>query len=793
MVRRYFIPALLGLIGVGCSIRAADDDDEDSTNGSTSDDGSTSGDPEPAPGVVEPIPAYAPVQGGVPAAAFDGTQYLVVWDDHRLRRSTLYGGRVSADGTALDPYGFEILDVLPETENIDEYGPAVAFDGENFLVITVAAGRSIYGVRVSPAGEVLDPGGFLIADTQVLVTPPSIVFDGERYLVVWGQSAPGSSGIFQARVEPDATVLDPGGVLVYAIDAEQAWIPGVRVSFDGSHGLLSWHRYESMYTEAPALLYAGRSTVDGVLIDETPVPLSAEGEHVLGHAAGFDGTNHVIAWYSFEAGLRASRVTPGGTVLDPDGFLVDDIPYRATSRLDMAAANGRSIVVWSGFPTEIASSPAPMRAAEIATDGATTSLQPYNAFPHGLSGTVTAHPDGALVLWSDAVEPIWDYSSIIGMRLDAAGMRVPDSTVTPASPASRQDVKSIASDGQSFFVVWTDTRHPTGQGRALYGARVGADGTPIDAEVLELTTTPVYWADVVFDGANFVVSWLDPPCCCDDCGDAPLSSNTVRVNPDGQRLDEAPLQLPICGELARASDGTHTLMVGVTCFDGINPIALLLNQDGAAAGDPIPLPNLGYHWTAASFDGSGYLVVRLDQGQLFGQRMTQAGALEGEPFMIVDGGVRHVEIAADVAGHHLVVWETWENDGAIWATRVNADGQVLDPGGLLVTTLKHNGSCDREPDLNTCGEASVVFDGDDYIVAWRELSSPGLTSSLDLYGAKLSPEGEVSPPFVISQAPEREGAPFLAVNGAGEVLAAYNRFVPGAPYDTRRAVATLLP
>jgi hypothetical protein len=57
----------------------------------------------------------------------------------------------------------------------------------------------------------------------------------------------------------------------------------------------------------------------------------------------------------------------------------------------------------------------------------------------------------------------------------------------------------------------------------------------------------------------------------------------------------------------------------------------------------------------------------------------------------------------------------------------------------------------------------------------------------------VSPEGEVSPAFVISQEPEREGAPFLAANGEGQVLAAYNRFVPGPPYDTRRAVATLLP
>jgi hypothetical protein len=66
-------------------------------------------------------------------------------------------------------------------------------------------------------------------------------------------------------------------------------------------------------------------------------------------------------------------------------------------------------------------------------------------------------------------------------------------------------------------------------------------------------------------------------------------------------------------------------------------------------------------------------------------------------------------------------------------------------------------------------------------------------NSVDLYAATVSPEGQVSPRFVLSPEPEREGAPFLAANGEGQVLATFSRFVPGPPYDTRRAVATLLP
>lgn len=46
--------------------------------------------------------------------------------------------------------------------------------------------------------------------------------------------------------------------------------------------------------------------------------------------------------------------------------------------------------------------------------------------------------------------------------------------------------------------------------------------------------------------------------------------------------------------------------------------------------------------------------------------------------------------------------------------------------------------------------------------------------------------------FPISGEPEREGPPHLVVNAGKQVLAAYTRFVPGAPFDTRRARARVL-
>jgi hypothetical protein len=815
---------LMGLIGIGCVddsvVQVVDDGSDGSTDddgGSTDDDGgstdgddgSTDGGDESTDGgggstddggspddgleldppsllsiVVEPTPVHRPVQGAWPAAAFGGDQYLVVWEDHRLRRPILYGGRVTADGTALDPFGFRIFDVVPEPDPVyayyGGYQAAVAFDGENFLVVAEVGGR-IGGARVSPAGEVLDVEGFVIAAVAPeQASRPSLVFDGEQYLVAWSQADPGW-GVFRARIEPDGTVLDPGGVLVHGSNMKP-----VGVSFDGTRTLLSWSNHDGS-------LDAGRIAEDGALIDDPPLRLTNEGENVHHRVAGFDGTNHVIVWasnnFGVNGGIRAARVTPEGTNLDPGGLVVDGWgEYWGIHRLDMAAGSGRSIVVWSaaycGDDTPGCWAD-PVRAGQIAADG-TTSVYPNDAFPIGLEAMVASHPNGALLLWRDGYQAA-DYHPIVGTRLDDAGVPVVDSVVAPASPASRQDVKAVASDGQNFFVLWTDTRDSTSEGRGLQGARVGADGTPLDLESLQFTSTPIDSAHVVFDGANFLVTWVEPlgglleypPSLWED-----TYFNTVRVSPAGERLDEEPLHPPLCRKVAGASDGMHTLLVGRECGEEAH-MAVLLDQEGAVASEPVPIPGEKEGPTTVSFDGTGYLVVWFDQNQLFGQRITVAGALLGQPFS-VNGASRWK--AAGGGGRHLLVQEFANGIGAM---RVSSDGQVLDPGVIVIASLQ-NIQC-YEPDLNGCSEASVVFDGEDFVVACRAPSIPGHVSSLDLYAVKVSPKGAVSPRFLISQEPEREGAPFVAANGEGQVLAAYNRFVAGPPYDTRRAVARLLP
>src|SRR5688500_17818968 len=96
-----------------------------------------------------------------------------------------------------------------------QVSPAVAFDGQNYLVVWMD-GRNptnhswdIWGTRVTPSGTILDPVGIPIGTTPVEHTDPAVAFGGGTFLVVWGGQANAVSDIHGARVGPDGSVLDP--------------------------------------------------------------------------------------------------------------------------------------------------------------------------------------------------------------------------------------------------------------------------------------------------------------------------------------------------------------------------------------------------------------------------------------------------------------------------------------------------------------------------------------------------------------------------------------------------------
>ena len=74
----------------------------------------------------------------------------------------------------------------------DQSKPAIAFDGTNFLAvwqdtrdIGTDTSSNVYACRLAPSLEVLDSAGILVAGTREEDYVPAVCWGGSDYLVVW--------------------------------------------------------------------------------------------------------------------------------------------------------------------------------------------------------------------------------------------------------------------------------------------------------------------------------------------------------------------------------------------------------------------------------------------------------------------------------------------------------------------------------------------------------------------------------------------------------------------------------
>lgn len=735
-----------------------------------------------------PVSASAP--GSQPAVAFDGTSYFVVWNDFRTLRSRLYGARMAADGTVLDPFGILLDDSL--NPSYPHYTPAVAFDGTSYLVTFLRNG-TIVGLRVSPESEVLDASPFPISTPNTVAFGPRMAFDGENHLLVWSHQDrvdPAATGIYVARVSPDGTVLDPGGVLLIPLSGQCP----LDVAFDGENYFLSWVQY----TADQPMVMGAHLTTAGALLEPEGFPIQQRAtDNVL--EVSFDGTNHVVVWSAYDDEeynefLYATRVTPEGTVLEPSEMALGSVSTEGSSfnRVAATATSAGTIVASSreGYTTwqEI-------HLALVPVQGDAVLLPPKDNLTRGVDVALATGGDSALALWMASfsnpnyTSPDQRFTPIVAQRLRA------DATSLDAEPffvsrgASAQDVRAVASDGQSFFVLWTDSRDPATEGRSLYGARVSADGTVLDPAGILVTQEEAGVVGVVFDGTNYLVIFVLQI----EGSDNPLRA--VRVSPQGQVLDTLSIELPLCSQSPSdhtpraAAAGDRMLLVANGCdFETLALAAVVIDRQGAALSTPAALVHVDdrsqVNAPEVASDGTGYLVVWHDNSHtVYGRRVDAAGIPIGDAFPITSVPGKYIARAAVRFGngHYHVVWQ--RVDG-IFGARVDIAGQVLDPDGFpIISGQAYQG-------LVFTG--AVAFRGENLVVAYQQVTEPGNHSTLDIHATEVGPTGAMLSRFPISAAAEPEGAPALAANDAQQVLAAYTRFVAEEPLSAYRARARLL-
>lgn len=168
------------------------------------------------PSVLDGMPQYCPVV----AYSDSADLWLVVWQDGLStgdessrggRAQDIFAARVKGDGTVLDPTGIPVC-TAPDFQS----RPSVVSDGKGFFIVwhDMRNGKDwdVYGARVGANGTVLDPNGFLISGGNHNQCLPEVVCGTNSYFVAWldARHMPEYS-IYGSRISLSGSVLDPEG------------------------------------------------------------------------------------------------------------------------------------------------------------------------------------------------------------------------------------------------------------------------------------------------------------------------------------------------------------------------------------------------------------------------------------------------------------------------------------------------------------------------------------------------------------------------------------------------------
>ncbi|RMD96278.1 MAG: hypothetical protein D6812_17390 [Deltaproteobacteria bacterium] len=346
----------------------------------------------------------APGDQRSPALAWGGDHYFAVWADERCgdRKCTdLFGTPIGRNGEVRTPEGLAITQ-----GKAYEGHPAIAWNGESFLVVWEdhRCGHprcaDIYGARLLPDGTVTAERAISQAPNRQAV--PQVAWNGKTFLVVWqdGRSGTGSgkADIYGARVDPTGNVLDPEGIPLVTARESQV-VP--RIAWGRDRFLLVW---SSQRRCDDLQCYAG---IHGLWLDAEGKPLerlengfpispATGGQYVPD--VGWDGRSFLVAWddrlnREKRADIYARRFSPftPGAI-----FPISTRPEREIAPAILATPKGFSLfwMVGSRGGEDIYHT-------EVTPDGVEGG-RPFVAAP-GRQGALRGvwGERGALLLWED--------------------------------------------------------------------------------------------------------------------------------------------------------------------------------------------------------------------------------------------------------------------------------------------------------------------------------------------------------------------------------------------------------
>jgi probable HAF family extracellular repeat protein len=693
-------------------------------------------------GLIDAVPiivSEAPYHQTAPVVGWNGQNWLVVWMTERgtdRYRHDVMAARVAPDGRVLDD---PPIMVNPAGTSINLYTPwSVSSDGTNWVVVWRGVDDlegifTIDGARVSPDGTVLDAGGKRLRHDTWNSAPTSadLAFAGDMHLLTWLELDPVRID-WVVRGQRLTLGLDPIGA-PFTINLYEPSSPNApRVASDGSGFLVVWS--ENRYYAA-AQLFGARVSHTGQVLDPDGIPITDHAFYTrFAPDVCWDGADYVVGYNKGGADLDddifATRVSSGGAVLDPAGFLVKGGAATQSQAAVAPRAGGGVQAVWTdaeaGGPDSL-----DIETAQVSPSGtARTSISVSRGLPRQSRPRMATNGSGHLIVFKSEVSGT---SRILAQRIDASGNELdPEPTAIASGPGNLTN-PSVAWNGSVFLVVWQDSSANGSRGQ-VYGRRLLPDGTLPDGG--PIAVMPGLRPDVAALGPTFLVVADDAP-----------------TNPH-----------------LRAVFSTRVTS-GAVVLDAPTPIGP--SFDGSAR-----VAALGARWLVVweshpSHDDPAAAIM----GEFVGPdgRATS-------PFFVSDGGYDYTPHLAVAGGSALVVWA----EGDIFGRPILADGTLLGAASGIVISNAPNGQFD--PAVSWDGAQYVV----DWIDQ-RNDTYPAQPRG-DIYGARIDAGGNLLDPvgFAVANSPLPEETPTVAATG-GRAIFAYAEFFDSAPYNAVRIALRRFP
>jgi hypothetical protein len=683
------------------------------------------------------------------AVAKGGDQYLVVWSDYRAQsvggpspqsQGDIFGVRLDADGMPIDPVPFVIHAGMGEQRR-----PRVAWNGEAWLVMFVSQDAvggyfadQIRGVRVTPAGQVLDTTPILFPPTQFHPSTIGLQLAGlnGQWLVTRCVYHNDGYGTFLGgqRINAAGQLIDPNPImlndwvygptrtlvagneyLVVGPDWNNAStikarrvsasgtpigasfnVPSMNLATNGSEYYVAWL---ANFTS----LVGSRMTLAGTLLTPAGTLIAGNFSQFNTWSIENDGTNWWVVWGSGPQAYTV-RIAPHGAVTDPNGGLLLPVSVGSSSSLVVTARVGGGVFIawWDSTPgadanvyhLPVFASNQP-GAARCLSTGTSNHRQPdFAGGPRGRSAVVytseLANDDRVLVSFFDrdgrpiAAEPVVVAQ---GPTIGKAG---------------------IAWNGSVYMVVWDEGQSGLSP-VSVMARRMFPDGTFADAQ--PISVMPGHAPDVEALGENFLIG-------CSRYAQNPqfIDAWQRRINGrTGQFLDAAPVLngTGYNSNVRVRTDGTNWIMLYQSNWShnaaNVDARMSFIDTNGVQtlANNPTPFSGVtGTPDIAFSGDPGGdgkYLIVWRNQtlshadNSISGRIMNADRTFATGAFTIAQAPGRQLSPVVGWDGStFLVVWEDQRNQDAffdqrtdIYAARVTATGLVLDPNGVPVIRGTH--------------------------------------------------------------------------------------------------------